>query len=279
MLHRRAPYIARIFEISIEMLQCNKSECETVLFVEFCGMSEQSKDGMGAAEAKLTELVALVSQLQTGWKFIVDYHRARMRGKGSLPCHWWAALSGRDGTTTFVCSNICCAAAISFPLGGTRSDPAMLLLRDRSHCLAPRSSPMDEHRAQGLETSKPVGATSHSGSDVHPKNQEGAAADLVTHTTKAAGEVVEHAKAAAEEIIDHAKSTAGEALTSMAEDVARQAPEIAQRVRDQASTVADDLYRTGGEYVSRQVERYPLTSVLLAAAVGYGLGYLVSRRA
>ena len=137
---------------------------------------------------------------------------------------------------------------------------------------------MDEHRAQGLETSKPVGATSHSGSDVHPKNQEGAAADLVTHTTKAAGEVVEH-KAAAEEIIDHAKSTAGEALTSMAEDVARQAPEIAQRVRDQAATVADDLYRSGGEYVSRQVETYPLTSVLLAAAVGYGVGYLVSRRA
>jgi ElaB/YqjD/DUF883 family membrane-anchored ribosome-binding protein len=116
---------------------------------------------------------------------------------------------------------------------------------------------MDEHRAQGLETSKPVGATSHSGSDVHPKNQEGAAADLVTHTTKAAGE----------------------ALTSMAEDVARQAPEIAQRVRDQAATVADDLYRSGGEYVSRQVETYPLTCVLLAAAVGYGVGYLVSRRA
>ena len=138
---------------------------------------------------------------------------------------------------------------------------------------------MDEHRAQGLESSKPGGATSHSGSDVHPKNQEGAAADLVTHTTKAAGEVVEHAKAAAEEIIDHAKSTAGEALTSMAEDVARQAPEIAQRVRDQAATVADDLYRSGGEYVSRQVETYPLTSVLLAAAVGYGVGYLVSRRA
>ena len=85
---------------------------------------------------------------------------------------------------------------------------------------------MDEHRAQGLETSKPVGATSHSGSDVHPKNQEGAAADLVTHTTKAAGEVVEHAKAAAEEIIDHAKSTAGEALTSMAEDVADKPPRL-----------------------------------------------------
>ena len=138
---------------------------------------------------------------------------------------------------------------------------------------------MDEHRAQGFNTSKPLETTSHSGSGDNPKNPEGAAADLVTHTTKAAGEVVDHAKAAAEEILDHAKSTAGEALTSMAEDVARQAPEIAQRVRDQAATVADDLYRSGGEYVSRQVETYPLTSVLLAAAVGYGLGYLVSRRA
>src|SRR5438477_1953415 len=139
MLHCRAPYIAPIFEISIEMLQCNKSECETVLFVEFCGMSQQSKDGMGAAEAKLTELVALVLQLQTGWKFIVDYHRARMRGKRSLSCHWWAALSAGTELPPSSCSNICCAAAISFPLGGTRSNPAMLPLRDlsdRSHRLA-----------------------------------------------------------------------------------------------------------------------------------------------
>jgi len=85
---------------------------------------------MGAAEAKLTELVALVPQLQTGWKFIVDYHRARMRGKRSLSCHWWAALSAGTELPPSSCSNICCAAAISFPLGGTRSDPAMLLLRD-----------------------------------------------------------------------------------------------------------------------------------------------------
>src|SRR5437762_14302824 len=134
---------------------------------------------------------------------------------------------------------------------------------------------MDEHRAPGFGTSKPFGATSPSGSDANPQIREGAAADLVTHTTKAAGEVVDHAKAAAEEIIDHAKNTAGEALTSAVEDVARQAPEIAQRVRDQAATVADDLYRSGGD----MCQTYPLTSVLLAAAVGYGVGYLVSRRA
>src|SRR5436853_4881119 len=57
------------------------------------------------------------------------------------------------------------------------------ILSDRLHRRTHRSSPMDEHRGQGFETSKPLGATSHSGADVHPKNQEGAAADLVTHTT------------------------------------------------------------------------------------------------
>src|SRR5205814_4911620 len=174
----------------------------------------------------------------------------RIRRKRSLSCHWWAALSAGTELPPSSCSNICCAAAISFPLGGTRSDPRNVTSsRSKRSFESPRthrSSPMDEHRAQGLETSKPVGATGHSGSDVHPKNQEGAAADLVTHTTKAAGEVVEHAKAAAEAITDNAKSTAGETLTSMPEEVARQAPEIAQRVRDQAATVADDLYRSGG---------------------------------
>ena len=36
MLHRRTPYIARILEISIEMLQRNKSEARKTVFVEFC---------------------------------------------------------------------------------------------------------------------------------------------------------------------------------------------------------------------------------------------------
>src|SRR5712675_1240989 len=201
-------------------------------------MSEQTKDGMGAAEAKLTELVALVSQLQTGWKFIVDYHRARLR-KTKPVLSLVGSTVGWEGTTTFVLlQHMLCRSDFISPWWDPKRSRNVTSSRSKRSFASPRtnrSSPMDEHRAQGLETSKPVGATSHSGSDVHPKNQEGAAADLVTHTTKAAGEVVEHAKAAAEEIIDHAKSTAGEALTSMAEDVARQAPEIAQRVRDQAA--------------------------------------------
>src|SRR5438046_6464985 len=100
---------------------------------------------------------------------------------------------------------------------------------------------MDEHRAPGFGTSKPFGATSPSGSDANPQIREGAAADLVTHTTKAAGEVVDQAKAAAEEIIDHAKNTAGEAMTSAAEDVARQAPEIADRSEERRVGKSVDL--------------------------------------
>ena len=60
--------------------------------------------------------------------------------------------------------------------------------------------------------------------------------------------------------------------------MARQAPEIARRVRAQAGTLADDLYRSGTEYVSRGVATYPLTSLVMAAVVGYGLGYLFNHR-
>lgn len=140
---------------------------------------------------------------------------------------------------------------------------------------------MDEHRPETLGTSG--GPTNRSGVDSRANTtaaepQKGAAEDLVGHATNAAGEVIEHAKSAADEVIDHAKTAAGETLTSLAEDVARQAPEIARQVRDQAGKAADDLYRSGSEYVSRQVETYPLSALVVAAAVGYGLGYLFSRR-
>ena len=86
-------------------------------------MSEQSKDGMGTAEAKLTELVALVPQLQTGWKFIVDYHRARMRGKRSLPCHWWAALSAGTELPPSSAPTYVVPKRFHFPLVGPEAIP------------------------------------------------------------------------------------------------------------------------------------------------------------
>lgn len=127
---------------------------------------------------------------------------------------------------------------------------------------------MDDHRPTHL-SSKP--GTNQDGLFEKTKS---AAGDVATHAAKAGGEVVEHAKTATEDIIDHA----GEALTSMTEDMARQAPEIARRVRDQAGALADDLYHSCSEYMSRGVATYPLTSLLMAAVVGYGLGYLFSHR-
>src|SRR5690348_10896960 len=120
---------------------------------------------------------------------------------------------------------------------------------------------MDEHRSGTPGTS--AGPTNRSGLDSNalPKAAESEKEDLVGHATNAAGEVLEHAKSAAHEVIDQAKTAAGEKLTSLAEDVARQAPEIARRVRDQAGKTADDLYRSGGEYLGRQVETYPLASL------------------
>src|SRR5436190_19038536 len=78
---------------------------------------------MGAAEAKLTELMALVPQLQTGWKFIVDYHRARMRGKGSLPCHWWAALSAGTELPPSSAPTYVVPQRFHFPLVGPEAIP------------------------------------------------------------------------------------------------------------------------------------------------------------
>ena len=139
---------------------------------------------------------------------------------------------------------------------------------------------MDEHRSGTPGGSG--GPTNRSGLDSRPKSTAAEAQkdteDLIGHVTNAAGEVIEHAKSAAEEVMDHAKTAAGEKLTSVAEDVARQAPEIARQVRDQASQAANDLYRSGSEYLSRQVETYPLSGLVIAAAIGYGLGYLFSRR-
>jgi len=82
MLHRRAPYIARIFEISIEMLQCNKSEraakrCCSLTSVE-CLISQNRK-------AKRTNRGLSCPQLQTGWTskpMVISEVNGRVPGDG-----------------------------------------------------------------------------------------------------------------------------------------------------------------------------------------------------
>lgn len=111
-------------------------------------MSEQS-NGMGAAEAKRAKLVALVSQLQTGWNFIVDYHRARMRRNEACPVTGGEHCRlGRNYPPSPAQHMLCRGDFIS--LVGPDGDPAMLLLRDpsdRSHRLIGHTQDQPNGRA------------------------------------------------------------------------------------------------------------------------------------
>lgn len=102
--------------------------------------------------------------------------------------------------------------------------------------------------------------------------------DVTSHATDAAGDVIEHAKAAAKEVVDHATQAAGETVAAVATDLAKEAPNMAQGVRERAGAAAEAAYAQGSEYVSRNVKTYPLTTLLIAGAVGYGLGYIFSRQ-
>jgi ElaB/YqjD/DUF883 family membrane-anchored ribosome-binding protein len=86
-----------------------------------------------------------------------------------------------------------------------------------------------------------------------------------------------------------AMAKAGETAQDLANRVAEQArpaiakitetaQDFANRAREQAAPTAQAVYDQGaraGEYVTRNVHQYPATALLIAAAVGYGLAYLI----
>ena len=57
-----------------------------------------------------------------------------------------------------------------------------------------------------------------------------------------------------------------------------QAGSMARNLGEQASAATGALYQQGaraGDYVSRNVNEYPLPALLVAGAIGYGLAYLI----
>jgi vacuolar-type H+-ATPase subunit H len=124
---------------------------------------------------------------------------------------------------------------------------------------------------------------------VEAKTQPQAASDIVTESTEAAsdiirdvknvsGEIIEHAKTAADGVIDQVQQAASEALTSSLQDLGTQAQEMARNASEHAAAAAENLYQHGSEYVSRKTRNFPISAVLIAGALGYGIGYLSSRR-
>jgi uncharacterized protein YjbJ (UPF0337 family) len=69
--------------------------------------------------------------------------------------------------------------------------------------------------------------------------------------------------------------------TAAGKNAASVVQDAAQKAGTQASDIGERLYdegRRAGQSIGRAVEEQPLAAVLVAAAVGYGIGYLVHRR-
>src|SRR5258708_4852891 len=74
--------------------------------------------------------------------------------------------------------------------------------------------------------------------------------------------------------------TTGEQLRSAAANVGTAAQDLAVKAREQTTVASEMLYQQGtraGEILTRNVNAYPLTALLLAGALGYGAAYLLHR--
>jgi ElaB/YqjD/DUF883 family membrane-anchored ribosome-binding protein len=91
------------------------------------------------------------------------------------------------------------------------------------------------------------------------------------------------AEAGAGDAINKASSVARD-ISAAGSQAAAQTGEViqgvARQVSNQASQAANTLYEQGtsaGGYVSRYTAEQPWTALLVAAAIGYGLAYLIHR--
>jgi ElaB/YqjD/DUF883 family membrane-anchored ribosome-binding protein len=92
---------------------------------------------------------------------------------------------------------------------------------------------------------------------------------------------MEQTKATANQAMDQAKTMArniGDQAAAAAADPAATAQDLARLAREQATVAGDVLYRQGqraGEYLTHNVNEYPLTALLIAGMIGYGMAYLI----
>ena len=107
-------------------------------------------------------------------------------------------------------------------------------------------------------------------SDLQDKVAQGKA--IWQDAKASAGDAIGKATALAQEA-----SAAGSKAAAQAGEIAQ---DVARQVGGQASQAATALYQQGtaaGNYVTRYTAEQPWTALLAAAAIGYGLAYLVHR--
>jgi ElaB/YqjD/DUF883 family membrane-anchored ribosome-binding protein len=114
----------------------------------------------------------------------------------------------------------------------------------------------------------------HYGEHGHPATTGTGPAAQDTHAGAQARSGASGAADAARDIADRARVQAGSVMAQAGET----AQDLANRAREQAGPAAQAVYDQGaraGQYVARNVHEYPATALLIAAAVGYGLAYLL----
>jgi ElaB/YqjD/DUF883 family membrane-anchored ribosome-binding protein len=116
-----------------------------------------------------------------------------------------------------------------------------------------------------------------------PRSKENAR-DAADQAGKAANEAAQRVGAQVQPALDQGKSMVQD-LANQASEAGKQAVdragEVLQNAAPQAKEVASNLYERGsqsGEYVRQYAVEQPLTALLIAGAIGYGLGYLIHRR-
>jgi ElaB/YqjD/DUF883 family membrane-anchored ribosome-binding protein len=131
---------------------------------------------------------------------------------------------------------------------------------------------------------RPMRDQGHAGGNAAGGTMEQAkttANQAVEQVKTTANQAMEQAKTTANQAMDQAKTMArniGDQAAAAAADPAAIAQDLARRAREQATEAGDVLYRQGqraGEYLTQNVNEYPLTALMIAGMIGYGLAYLI----
>ena len=108
----------------------------------------------------------------------------------------------------------------------------------------------------------------------HDSSQGGGQSGATQSGATTAGATLSGATETARDMANRAAEQARSAMAKAGET----AQDLASRAREQAAPAAQAVYDQGaraGDYVASNVHQYPTTALLIAAAVGYGLAYLI----
>lgn len=73
----------------------------------------------------------------------------------------------------------------------------------------------------------------------------------------------------------------GDQVRNAVSDAGATAQDLARRAREEAALATDVLYQQGaraGKHLIQNVNQYPLTALLIAGGIGFGMAYLMLRR-